>query len=257
MNENIKNKISSLPTKSGVYIMKDKDGAVIYVGKAKNLKNRVSQYFRSSPKPTKVQAMVNNIDSFDYFITISERDALALESNLIKKYQPYYNILLKDGKAFPYIALNLNDPFPKLQIVRKIGKPGMKYFGPYFAGLNASEIVKTANSAFGLRTCNSKITETSKARRECLNYSLGLCCAPCTKRVSKKEYDERIKKVINFLDGNDEEIEKILTEKMINASNNENFESAILYRERLKMVTKLKVLLKSLVLKKHQVILQV
>ena len=240
MNENIKNKISSLPTKSGVYIMKDKDGAVIYVGKAKNLKNRVSQYFRSSPKPTKVQAMVNNIDSFDYFITISERDALALESNLIKKYQPYYNILLKDGKAFPYIALNLNDPFPKLQIVRKIGKPGMKYFGPYFAGLNASEIVKTANSAFGLRTCNSKITETSKARRECLNYSLGLCCAPCTKRVSKKEYDERIKKVINFLDGNDEEIEKILTEKMINASNNENFESAILYRERLKMVTKLK-----------------
>ena len=240
MNENIKNKILSLPTKSGVYIMKDKDGTVIYVGKAKNLKNRVSQYFRSSPKPTKVQAMVNNIDSFDYFITISERDALALESNLIKKYQPYYNILLKDGKAFPYIALNLNDPFPKLQIVRKIGKPGMKYFGPYFAGLSASEIVKTANSAFGLRTCNSKITETSKARRECLNYSLGLCCAPCTKRVSKKEYDERIKKVINFLDGNDEEIEKILTEKMINASNNENFESAILYRERLKMVTKLK-----------------
>lgn len=240
MNENIKNKILSLPTKSGVYIMKDKDGTVIYVGKAKNLKNRVSQYFRSSPKPTKVQAMVNNIDSFDYFITISERDALALESNLIKKYQPYYNILLKDGKAFPYIALNLNDPFPKLQIVRKIGKPGMKYFGPYFAGLSASEIVKTANSAFGLRTCNSKITETSKARRECLNYSLGLCCAPCTKRVSKKEYDERIKKVINFLDGNDEEIEKVLTEKMINASNNENFESAILYRERLKMVTKLK-----------------
>ncbi len=240
MNENIKNKILSLPTKSGVYIMKDKDGTVIYVGKAKNLKNRVSQYFRSSPKPTKVQAMVNNIDSFDYFITISERDALALESNLIKKYQPYYNILLKDGKAFPYIALNLNDPFPKLQIVRKIGKPGVKYFGPYFAGLSASEIVKTANSAFGLRTCNSKITEISKARRECLNYSLGLCCAPCTKRVSKKEYDERIKKVINFLDGNDEEIEKILTKKMINASNNENFESAILYRERLKMVTKLK-----------------
>ncbi len=240
MNENIKNKILSLPTKSGVYIMKDKDGTVIYVKKKKNLKNRVSQYFRSSPKPTKVQAMVNNIDSFDYFITISERDALALESNLIKKYQPYYNILLKDGKAFPYIALDLNDPFPKLKKKKKIGKPGVKYFGPYFAGLSASEIVKTANSAFGLRTCNSKITETSKARRECLNYSLGLCCAPCTKRVSKKEYDERIKKVINFLDGNDEEIEKILTEKMINASNNENFESAILYRERLKMVTKLK-----------------
>ncbi len=240
MNDRIKNKISSLPTKSGVYIMKNKDGIVIYVGKAKNLKNRVSQYFRSSPKPSKVQAMVENIDDFEYFITVSERDALALENNLIKKYQPHYNILLKDSKTFPYIAINMNDPFPKLQIVRRIGKTGWKYFGPYFAGLNASEIVKTANSAFGLRTCNLKISKESKARRECLNYSLGLCSAPCTKKINYEEYQEKIKKVINFLSGNDDEIEKILNEKMINASNNENFESAIIYRERLKMVNKLK-----------------
>ena len=240
MNDRIKSKLKTLPSKSGVYVMKNSDGTVIYVGKAKSLKNRVSQYFRSSPKPSKVQAMVDNIDDFEYFITVSERDALALESNLIKKYQPYYNILLKDGKAFPYIALNMNDPFPKLQIVRRIGKVGWKYFGPYFAGLNAAEIVKTANSAFGLRTCNLKITETSKAKRECLNYSLGLCCAPCTKRVSKEQYGERVKKVINFLSGNDDEIEKILTQKMLSASENENFESAITYRERLKMVGKLK-----------------
>lgn len=240
MNDRIKNKISSLPTKSGVYIMKNKDGIVIYVGKAKNLKNRVSQYFRSSPKPSKVQAMVENIDDFEYFITVSERDALALENNLIKKYQPHYNILLKDSKTFPYIAINMNDPFPKLQIVRRIGKTGWKYFGPYFAGLNASEIVKTANSAFGLRTCNLKISKESKAKRECLNYSLGLCSAPCTKKINYEEYQEKIKKVINFLSGNDDEIEKILNEKMINASNNENFESAIVYRERLKMVSKLK-----------------
>ena len=165
MNDRIKNKISSLPTKSGVYIMKNKDGIVIYVGKAKNLKNRVSQYFRSSPKPSKVQAMVDNVDDFEYFITVSERDALALENNLIKKYQPHYNILLKDSKTFPYIAINMNDPFPKLQIVRRIGKTGWKYFGPYFAGLNAGEIVKTANSAFGLRTCNLKISKESKAKR--------------------------------------------------------------------------------------------
>lgn len=240
MNDRIKNKISSLPTKSGVYIMKNKDGIVIYVGKAKNLKNRVSQYFRSSPKPSKVQAMVDNVDDFEYFITVSERDALALENNLIKKYQPHYNILLKDSKTFPYIAINMNDPFPKLQIVRRIGKTGWKYFGPYFAGLNASEIVKTANSAFGLRTCNLKISKESKAKRECLNYSLGLCSAPCTKKINYEEYQEKIKKVINFLSGNDDEIEKILNEKMINASNNENFESAIVYRERLKMVSKLK-----------------
>lgn len=240
MNDRIKSKLKMLPTKSGVYVMKNAGGAVIYVGKAKSLKNRVSQYFRNSPKASKVQAMVDNIDDFDYFITVSERDALALESNLIKKYQPHYNILLKDGKAFPYIAINMNDPFPKLQILRKVGKKGYKYFGPYFAGLNAAEIVKTANSAFGLRTCNQKITETSVAKRECLNFFLGLCSAPCTKRVNKAEYAERVKKVINFLNGNDDEIENILTQKMQQAAENENFESALIYRDRLKMVAKLK-----------------
>lgn len=240
MNDRIKSKLKMLPTKSGVYVMKNAGGAVIYVGKAKSLKNRVSQYFRNSPKPSKVQAMVDNIDDFEYFITVSERDALALESNLIKKYQPHYNILLKDGKAFPYIAINMNDPFPKLHILRRVGKKGYKYFGPYFAGLNAAEIVKTANSAFGLRTCNQKITETSVAKRECLNFFLGLCSAPCTKRVNKAEYAERVKKVINFLNGNDDEIENILTQKMQQAAENENFESALMYRDRLKMVAKLK-----------------
>ena len=160
MNDRIARKLKMLPLSSGVYVMRNSNGTVIYVGKAKVLKNRVSQYFRNSPKPIKVQAMVDNVDDFEYFITASERDALALESNLIKKYQPHYNILLKDGKAFPYIAINMNEPFPKLQILRKVGKKGYKYFGPYFAGLNAGEIVKTANSAFGLRTCNNKITDT-------------------------------------------------------------------------------------------------
>lgn len=240
MNDIIARKIKLLPSKSGVYVMKNSSGAVIYVGKAKSLKNRVSQYFRNSPKPSKVQAMVDNIADFEYFITVSERDALALESNLIKKYQPHYNILLKDGKAFPYIAINMNDPFPKLQVLRKVGKPGYKYFGPYFAGLSASEIVKTANSAFGLRTCNNKMTESSVAKRECLNFFLGLCSAPCTKRVKKQEYAERVKKAINFLSGNDDELESILTERMNNAAENENFESAIMYRDRLKMVAKLK-----------------
>ena len=220
--------------------MRDKDGVVIYVGKAKNLKNRVSQYFRNSPKPSKVQAMVDNVDIFDYFITMSEMDALALESNLIKKYQPFYNILLKDGKQFPYIKINLKEPFPKFEIVRKVKKDGAKYFGPYFAGLDTREILKTINAAFKIRTCNQKITETSQAKRECLNYSLGLCSAPCTKRVSKEEYLKEINKAINFLNGNDEEIEEILKNKMLQASENENFESAIILRERLKMVDKLK-----------------
>ena len=240
MNERIKSKLKSLTTKPGVYIMRDKDGVIIYVGKAKNLKNRVSQYFRNSPKPSKVQAMVDSVDDFDYFITMSEMDALALESNLIKKEQPFYNILLKDGKQFPYIKINLKEPYPKFEIVRKVKKDGAKYFGPYFAGLDVREILKTINSAFKVRTCNNKITETSMAKRECLNYSLGLCSAPCTKRFNKEEYHQEINKAINFLSGNDDEIEEILTQKMITASQNENFENAILMRERLKMIAKLK-----------------
>ncbi|MBE7073605.1 MAG: excinuclease ABC subunit UvrC [Clostridiales bacterium] len=240
MNDKIRDKLSSLTTKPGVYIMRDKDGIVIYVGKAKNLKNRVSQYFRNSPKPSKVQAMVDNIDSFDYFITISEMDALALESNLIKKHQPFYNILLKDGKQFPYIKINLKESFPKFEIVRKVKKDGSKYFGPYFAGLDAREILKTINTAFKIRTCSLKITENSTAKRECLNYSLGLCYAPCTKKISREDYLTEINKAITFLNGNDDEIEKILQAKMDKACENENYESAIIFRERLKMINKLK-----------------
>ena len=240
MNKNIQEKLRTLTSQPGVYLMRDKDGVVIYVGKAKNLKNRVSQYFRNSPKPSKVQAMVDNIDSFDYFIAMSEMDALALESNLIKKYQPYYNILLKDGKQFPYIKINTKEPFPKFEIVRKVKKDGAKYFGPYFAGLDAREILKTINTAFKIRTCSLKITDTSMAKRECLNYSLGLCSAPCTKKIDKADYLKEIDKAINFLNGHDEEIEKILTDKMQQASESENFESAIILRDRLKMVEKLK-----------------
>ena len=241
MNERIKNKLKTLTTRPGVYVMRDKNGDIIYIGKAKNLKNRVSQYFHSSPKPSKVQAMVNNIDDFDYFIATSELDALALESNLIHKHQPFYNILLKDGKMFPYIKIDMKEDFPRLEIVRKVKKDdGAKYFGPYIAGIDPREILKTISFAFKIRTCKSKITEGSTAKRECLNYSLGLCLAPCTGRVTKAEYAEEIKKVIRFLNGNDDEIEQILTEKMQTASNLQNFERAIELRECLKMIAKLK-----------------
>ena len=241
MNERIKEKLKTLPLKSGVYVMRDKNGEVIYVGKAKILKNRVSQYFRHSQKPVKVQAMVDNIDDFDYFITVSELDALALESNLIKKYQPFYNILLKDGKAFPYIKINLHDEFPKFEITRKIKKnDGAKYFGPYFAGIDPRAILETIQSAYKIRTCSYKFSKEKPLKRECLNFSLGLCLAPCTLKVTRDEYMEEIKKAINFLNGNDDDIEKILLEKMVTASNLENFERAIELREALKMVEKLK-----------------
>lgn len=241
MNDKIRQKLKTLTTKPGVYVMRNKSGEIIYIGKAKNLKNRVSQYFRNSPKPSKVQAMVNNVDDFDYFIAVSELDALGLESNLIHKHQPFYNILLKDGKAFPYIKIDLKEDFPRLEIVRKVKKnDGCKYFGPYIAGVDPREILKTINMAFKIRTCKLKINSSTHAKRECLNYSLGLCLAPCTGKTSKEEYSEEIKKVIQFLNGNDDEIEKILKEKMEIASNLQNFERAIELRESLKMVTKLK-----------------
>jgi len=241
MNEKIRDKLKTLTTKPGVYVMRDKRGEIIYIGKAKNLKNRVSQYFQSSPKPSKVQAMVNNVDDFDYFIAMSELDALALESNLIKKHQPFYNILLKDGKAFPYIKISTKEDFPRLEIVRRVKKnDGCQYFGPYIAGLSATEILKTINFAFKVRTCTSKIVEGKTAKRECLNFSLGLCNAPCTGRISKNDYANEVKKVIKFLNGNDEEIETILRQKMEIASNLQNFERAIELRESLKIVEKLK-----------------
>ena len=241
MNDKIRQKLKTLTTKPGVYVMRNKSGEIIYIGKAKNLKNRVSQYFRNSPKPSKVQAMVNNVDDFDYFIAVSELDALGLESNLIHKHQPFYNILLKDGKAFPYITIDLKEDFPRLEIVRKVKKnDGCKYFGPYIAGIDPREILKTINMAFKIRTCKLKINSSTHAKRECLNYSLGLCLAPCTGRTTKEEYGEEIKKVVRFLNGNDDEIEKILKEKMEIASNLQNFERAIELRESLKMVTKLK-----------------
>lgn len=239
MNEKIREKLKSLTTRPGVYIMRDKNGEIIYIGKAKNLKNRVSQYFRNSPKPSKVQAMVDNVDNFDYFIATSELDALGLESNLIHNHQPFYNILLKDGKAFPYIKIDMKEDFPRLEIVRKVKKnDGAKYFGPYIAGIDPKELLKIISFAFKIRTCSGKID--GKAKRECLNYSMGLCLAPCTGRVTKEQYGQEIKKVVKFLSGNDDEVEEILKEKMETASQMENFERAIELRESLKMIAKLK-----------------
>ena len=244
MNEILKEKLKRLPTQSGVYVMKDINGNVIYVGKAKNLKNRVSQYFNKKVADDgytlKVKTMVSKIYDFEYFITLSEMDALALESNLIKKHQPFFNILLKDSKAYPYIKIDIKKPFPKPEIARKVKQDGAKYFGPYFAGVKAYDILKVINSAFEVRTCNLKITPEKKAKRECLNYSLGLCSAPCTGRIDKEGYNKIIAKIIDFLNGNDNAIIKILEDKMRIYAENENFEKAIELRDEIKMVEKLK-----------------
>lgn len=232
-------KIKTLPKTSGVYIMKDDLGQIIYIGKAKNLKNRVSQYFLKNQTHNKVRAMVEKVHDFDYFLTPSEIDALALESNLIKEHQPFYNILLKDGKAFPYIKIDTKSDFPRVEIVRRIKNDGSKYFGPYISGINIHDVVDIINYVFPIRKCKLNIGKATVSR-ECLNYSLGLCSAPCTGKISKEDYSNIIGEVIDFLNGNDNLVETKLEERMKNQIEVENFEGAIETREKLKMVQRLK-----------------
>ena len=227
--------LDDLPSNSGVYIMKDVTGKVIYVGKAVVLKNRVRQYFNNSPKPVKVQAMVDNIDSFEYIITLSEKDALSLESNLVKKYNPRYNILLKDDKASPYIKIDMREEYPTVEVTRRLKRDGARYFGPYLNGLRVWDIVGIIRSAYGMRTCHKKMP-----KRECLNYHIGLCPAPCTGRIDKDEYGKIVRQVVDFLTGKDDKAEEILTAKMDKAAKAEDFERAIEYRDRLKMLELLK-----------------
>ena len=238
MNTKISEKLKTLTTSPGVYVMHASSGAVIYVGKAKNLKNRVSQYFNNSVKPTKVMAMVSHVDYFEYFITLSERDAFALENNLIKKYKPFYNILLKDDKAYPYIKVTVKDEYPRMEVTRRIKNDGAKYFGPYISSISPYQLIKIVNMAFPLRTCKGVLPKNPK--RPCLNYSLGLCSAPCTKQISSSDYKQIVSSAMDFLRGNDSQIEKILQNKMQVAVECENFERALEIRDMLKMVNNLK-----------------
>ena len=230
-------KLNNLTISSGVYVMKDSGGAVIYVGKAKNLKNRVSQYFNPSIKLPKVQSMVEHIDDFDYYITLSEQDAFALENNLIKKYQPFYNILLKDSKTFAYIKLNTNDEYPYFEVTRKLKKDG-KYFGPYITGVSAYDVLNILNMAYPIRKCKGRLKVGRK--RPCLYNSLGICDAPCMGNNSKAKYLQTLQGAIEFLKGNDNKTEEILTQKMKSYAELENFEKALEMRDYLKIVQKLK-----------------
>ncbi len=226
-----------LPDKPGVYVMLDKDGIVIYVGKARVLKNRVRQYFHASAKPEKVAAMVENIADFYYIITQTEIDALALENNFIKKYKPKYNILLKDDKTYPYIKVHTKEPFPRVSVTRKIKKDG-KYFGPFMGGVRCGELLDIIASVYNVRTCTTVITQTPK--KPCLMHHLHRCLAPCAQCCTQEEYAQHIKKTLAFLDGNYEEAEEILREKMTRFAENEEFELAMEYREKLNMLSKLK-----------------
>ncbi|MDE5721358.1 MAG: excinuclease ABC subunit UvrC [Clostridia bacterium] len=233
----IKEKLKLLPDNPGVYIMLDGYSNVIYVGKARVLKNRVRQYFHNSPKPQKVMKMVENIRDFNYIITNSEIDALALENNLIKKYKPKYNILLKDDKTYPYIKANLKEEFPNFCITRKIKKDGNRYFGPYMGGISCKDILDTLQLTFNVRLCHTQVSE--KPKRECLNYHIQRCTAPCAHKVNRDEYSNQVKKALEFLDGNYKDAERVLKNKMLSAADGENFELALDYKNKLAMLSKL------------------
>lgn len=235
MNE-LQEKLKLLPENPGVYIMQDKDGNVIYVGKARVLKNRVRQYFHSSLKTEKVAAMVSNIADFSYIITKSEIDALSLENNLIKKYKPKYNILLKDDKTYPYIKVSVSETYPSFTLSRKL-KKGSKYFGPYMGGVRVRDVLDIINIAFGVRTCYTPIGE--KPKKPCLNYHIHRCPAPCAHLISEEEYGERVKAAMRFLDGDNDEVEKLLKERMASFAEAEEFELALDCRNKLEMLSKI------------------
>ena len=232
----IQEKLKLLPDDPGVYIMLDRDGNVIYVGKARVLKNRVRQYFHSSLKTEKVAAMVANIADFYYIITKSEIDALSLENNLIKKYKPKYNILLKDDKTYPYIKVSVSEKFPSFTVTRKL-KKGSRYFGPYMGGVRVRDVLEIVNMAYGVRTCYTPVGE--KPKKPCLNYHIHRCPAPCAHLISEEEYGERVKAAMRFLDGDEGNVEALLKEKMNAYAEAEEFELAIDCRNKLEMLSKI------------------
>ena len=235
----IMDKVKRLPNDAGVYIMKDKDENVIYVGKAKNLKKRVSQYFLRKQDHIKVRNMVSNVRDFDFFVVNDEVEALALENNLIKKYKPYYNILLKDSKTYAYIKVNLKEDFPRFEISRRLNKND-KYFGPYMAGVSAKEIMQIIDYAFNVRKCKLPLAVGKKPIKPCLFYDMHMCDAPCAGKITKEDYAREVQNAIRFLKGETKDVEKILYDKMMLASINENFETALLLRDRIKILDKFK-----------------
>lgn len=235
----IEDELKRLPDLPGVYLMKDETGHIIYVGKAINLKNRVRQYFQNSKNHAiKVKKMVQHIASFEYIVTRSEVEALVLECNLIKKYSPKYNIRLKDDKTYPYIKINIQDPFPRMMVVRQMKKDGAKYFGPY-TNVNAMwELVDIIKNNWQLLTCSRNLPRDIGKERACLNYHIGKCHAPCEGKISQEDYRKMINEVVDFLSGKYKEIIKKLQGEMQEASEQLAFEKAAALRDKILAIEK-------------------
>lgn len=232
--------LKNLPDNPGVYLMRNSLGEVIYVGKAKNLKNRVRQYFQNSKNHSeKVKAMVKNISEFEYIVTDSEIEALILECNLIKKYSPKYNILLKDDKYFPFIKITINEEYPRVIVTRNHANDGARYFGPY-TDANAVYITyDLIKKVFPLRTCRRIIKENGPKSRPCLNYHINLCKAPCDGLISREEYGKIVNDIIDLLTGKDKVIVENLKKEMEVAAEELDFEKAASARDKLMAIEKI------------------
>ncbi len=232
---NIEEELKKLPGKPGVYIMHDKDDKIIYVGKAISLKNRVRQYFRKTNKTKRIENMVSLIDHFEYIVTDNEAEALILECNLIKKNMPKFNVLLKDGKTYPYIKVNIKAEYPDVYITRRILNDGAKYFGPYANSGSAKEMIDFIKSKFKIRQCKS----FKYKDRPCLNYHIKKCMAPCMGYISREEYMKQINEIIDVLEGKTEKLIKELNIEMNEASKNLQFEKAAYIRDKIMAIDRI------------------
>lgn len=236
----IQEELKKLPGKPGVYIMHDETDAIIYVGKAISLKNRVRQYFQSSRnKGVKIEQMVTHIRRFEYIVTDSELEALVLECNLIKEHHPKYNTMLMDDKTYPFIKVSTNEPFPRVMLARKIAKDKAKYFGPYTSAGAVRDTIDLLHKLYHIRSCNRSLPRDIGKERPCLNYHIKQCDAPCQGYISQEEYGKAVAEVVRFLNGNFDGILNELEQKMQKASDALEFEKAIEYRELLNSVKKI------------------
>ena len=230
----IHEELKKLPDKPGVYIMKDENGAIIYVGKAVVLKNRVRQYFQASANHSpKVLAMVAKVREFEYIVTDTELEALILECNLIKKHKPRFNILLKDDKNYPYIKMTMNDEYPRILMTRRVDKDGAKYFGPYSNVFSVREAINLVKKIFPIKTCKKVLPRDTGKERPCLNYHIKQCMGPCTGKIDREEYRSMMKDICTFLDGKHEEVVRKLEERMHTAAGELDFERAASLRNKL------------------------
>ncbi len=224
-----------LPESPGCYLMKDWEGTVIYVGKAVNLKNRVRSYFRDTAHTPKVAAMIARIDDFEILLCETNLEALILECNLIKRYRPYYNILLKDDKHYPYLKADLREPFPRLELCRRMEKDGARYFGPYIGANAVRQVIEAVRDVFPLRTCRQALPAKTE-KRPCVNYDIGRCMAPCAGKCTREAYGEMMDGVLSFLGGDYESVLRRLKADMNEAAKAMKYEKAARIRDKIKDV---------------------